>query len=120
LTLLFDGLPKKRAKTRNLEQSMRHALSGRHRVPYLKMQAPAEMAAALGWHKESPGTFSTLPAGAPRRLGTYTLKSESGTSLRVAGWRTVGETTARSWSCPARPRVDRAPLQERIRWEMTV
>src|ERR1035438_695850 len=30
------------------------------------------------------------------RLGTYILKSEPGTSLRAAGWRIVGETTARS------------------------
>lgn len=52
-----------------------------------------------------------------RRLITYTLKSESGSSLRAAGWRVVGEVTARSWDTPSRPRVDKHPLQERLRWE---
>jgi hypothetical protein len=26
----------------------------------------------------------------------------------------------RSWDCPSRPRVDRAPLREKIRWEVAV
>lgn len=53
-----------------------------------------------------------------RKLVTYTLASEPGTSLRAAGWRIVGEVTARSWHCKSRPRVDRAPLQAKIRWEV--
>jgi hypothetical protein len=52
-----------------------------------------------------------------RRLITYTLASEPGTSLRAAGWREVGRTTGKSWSVPSRPRVDRHPLQDKIRWE---
>lgn len=52
-----------------------------------------------------------------RQLITYTLASESGASLRAAGWRTVGEVKGRSWSCPVRPRVDRHPLQDKLRWE---
>lgn len=52
-----------------------------------------------------------------RRLGTYTLKTESGASLRAAGWRVVGETPGRSWSVPSRPRVDKHPLQARLLWE---
>jgi len=52
-----------------------------------------------------------------RRLITYTLETEPGTSLRAAGWKVVGHTTARSWSCHSRPRVDRNPLQAKIRWE---
>ena len=55
-----------------------------------------------------------------RRLVTYTLASEEGTSLRASGFREVGKTTARSWNCKSRPRVDRAPLQEKLRWEQTV
>lgn len=51
-----------------------------------------------------------------RRLITYTLKSESGTSLRAAGWKTVGETKGRSWDVPSRPRIDKHPLCERLRW----
>jgi hypothetical protein len=52
-----------------------------------------------------------------RKLITYTLKTEPGSSLRAAGWRVVGEVTARSWDVPSRPRVDKHPLQERLRWE---
>ncbi len=55
-----------------------------------------------------------------RKLVTYTLKSEPGTSLRAAGWRVVGEVTARSWDTPSRPRVDRDERQERFRWEVAV
>jgi hypothetical protein len=52
-----------------------------------------------------------------RRLITYTLQSEPGTSLRAAGWKIVGEVKGRSWSCPSRPRVDRHPLQAKFKWE---
>lgn len=52
-----------------------------------------------------------------RRLGTYTLATESGVSLRAAGWREVGRVSGRSWSCPSRPRVDKHPTQNKIRWE---
>lgn len=54
-----------------------------------------------------------------RRLVTYTLATETGTSLRAAGWRVVGEVTGRSWDCPSRPRVDRHPTQNKIRWEVS-
>jgi hypothetical protein len=54
-----------------------------------------------------------------RRLITYTLQSEPGTSLRAAGWREVASTPGRSWSVPSRPRVDKHPLQGRLRWEVT-
>lgn len=52
-----------------------------------------------------------------RKLITYTLASESGVSLRAAGWRVVGQTEGRSWSCKSRPRVDHSPLQDKLRWE---
>jgi hypothetical protein len=52
-----------------------------------------------------------------RRLVTFTLPQEGGTSLRAAGWRLVGSTPGRSWSVPSRPRVDKHPLQEKWRWE---
>lgn len=42
-----------------------------------------------------------------RRLVTYTLASESGSSLRAAGWRVIGERSPRpGWSVPSRPRLD--------------
>jgi hypothetical protein len=53
-----------------------------------------------------------------RKLVTYTLDTEPGTSLRAAGWRVVGTTPGRSWSVPSRPRLDKHPLQPKIRWEM--
>jgi len=52
-----------------------------------------------------------------RKLITYTLASEPGTSLRAAGWSVVGEVRGRSWSCASRPRVDKHPLQDKLRWE---
>ena len=52
-----------------------------------------------------------------RKLITYTLKSESGTSLKAAGWKVVGEVKGRSWSTPSRPRVDKHPLQDKLKWE---
>lgn len=52
-----------------------------------------------------------------RRLVTYTLASEPGTSLRAAGWRVVAQVSGRSWDCPSRPRVDRHPTQDKLRWE---
>jgi hypothetical protein len=52
-----------------------------------------------------------------RRLGTYILKSESGVSLKAAGWRLVAEVRGRSWSCPSRPRVDKHPTQEKLLFE---
>jgi CubicO group peptidase (beta-lactamase class C family) len=53
-----------------------------------------------------------------RRLVTYTLATESGASLRAAGFRATGRVAARSWSCPSRPRIDRHPLVQRVRWEI--
>lgn len=51
-----------------------------------------------------------------RKLITYTLASESGSSLRAAGLRIVGEVKAREWDTPSRPR-DPGDPQERLRWE---
>lgn len=55
-----------------------------------------------------------------RRLGTYILTSESGASLRAAGWRLIGETPGKSWSVPSRPRIDKHPLQRRLLFEVTL
>ena len=53
-----------------------------------------------------------------RKLITYVLASESGTSLAAAGWRVVAEVRGRTWNNPSRPRVDKHPLQDKIRWEI--
>jgi hypothetical protein len=53
-----------------------------------------------------------------RRLITYTLQSESGVSLRAAGWRVIAERRARSWARESgRPRVDKSPYQGKLLWE---
>ncbi len=54
-----------------------------------------------------------------RKLITYILKSETGVSLKAAGWRIVGETSGGSWHRESRPRVDKHPLQEKIRFEIS-
>jgi hypothetical protein len=54
-----------------------------------------------------------------RKLITYTRQEEGGASLRASGWKIVAEVKGRSWSCPSRPRVDRAPSQDKFRWEAT-
>lgn len=53
-----------------------------------------------------------------KRIGTYILATEPGTSLAAAGWRKIAETPGRSWSVPSRPRVDKHPLQKRMLFEM--
>ncbi len=52
-----------------------------------------------------------------KRLITYTLKSEAGTSVKAAGWRVVGEAGGGSWNVPSRPRVDKAPIEKKMLWE---
>lgn len=54
-----------------------------------------------------------------RTLVTYILASESGTTLKASGWKLIGEAGGGSWSCESRPRVDKHPLQEKLRWERT-
>lgn len=52
-----------------------------------------------------------------KRLLTYTLSSESGASLRAAGYRLIGEAGGGAWGRTGRPRVDKHPLQVKLRWE---
>jgi hypothetical protein len=54
-----------------------------------------------------------------KRIGTYILATEPGTSLSAAGWRQIGEVRGRSWSCPSRPRVDKHPTQAKLLFETT-
>lgn len=51
------------------------------------------------------------------RIGTYTLKSEPGTSLKAAGWTVISESAGGSWSVPSRPRSDKHPLEPKLLWE---
>lgn len=51
-----------------------------------------------------------------RRLVTYTLASEPGTSLRAAGYVPDHESAGGSWDSPSRPRTDRHPTGPKRRW----
>lgn len=55
-----------------------------------------------------------------RRLITYTLVSESGSSLRGAGWKCIAQRSPRAgWSTPSRPRDNtRYENVQRQLWEV--
>lgn len=53
-----------------------------------------------------------------RRLGTYTLPSEGGASLRASGWRLIGERGGGSWSRQSRLRADKHPTEPKLLWEV--
>lgn len=47
---------------------------------------------------------------------TYTLESECGVSLKAAGWVNDARTRGGSWSRSSRPRIDRSPIEGKLRW----
>ena len=51
-----------------------------------------------------------------RRILTFTLDSEPGTSLKASGWKFDGVTPGKSWSVPTRKRQDKHPLVPKKRW----
>jgi hypothetical protein len=57
-----------------------------------------------------------------KRLITYTLISEPGTSLKAAGWHVIGQTEykPKGWDVPSRPRVMAAkyPTEQKNIWEV--
>lgn len=50
------------------------------------------------------------------RLYTYILDSESGGSLKAAGWKLEADTRGESWDTPSRPRDDKHPTCKKQRW----
>ena len=54
-----------------------------------------------------------------RRLITYTLPAEGGSSLRAAGWTLLGERGGGNWNTPSRPRIDTDELLrgQKLLWE---
>lgn len=52
-----------------------------------------------------------------KKLVTYILDSENGTSLRAAGWKCVGQAGGPRWTGKRRPEVDLCPAQMKIRFE---
>ena len=54
-----------------------------------------------------------------RRLITYTHLTESGASLRGAGWKIIGQVKGSTWSVPSRPRIQKGQIVDKYRWEIT-
>ena len=62
-----------------------------------------------------------------RRIITYTLQSEPGTSLKASGWDDCGEAGGTSWNVPSSPREEtqitlfgetpKYPTEKKRRWE---
>lgn len=53
-----------------------------------------------------------------KKIVTYILETESGTSLKAAGWKCVGQAGGLRWTGRRRPGVDLYPAQMKIRFEM--
>jgi len=53
-----------------------------------------------------------------KRIITYTLIEEKGTSLVASGYKVLYETSGGSWNCPSRKRVDKHPMGQKLLWEM--
>ncbi len=52
-----------------------------------------------------------------RRIITYTLDTEPGTSLRAAGWECAGLAGGKRWTGKRRPATDLHPPQMKLRYE---
>lgn len=52
-----------------------------------------------------------------RRIGTYILTSEPGTTLRAAGWKAIATAGGGSWDRPSRHRADRHPIEPKTLFE---
>lgn len=51
-----------------------------------------------------------------KKLITYILNTEPGTSLKASGWKCLGRAGGGSWNTPSRPRVDKSPQQFKIKF----
>lgn len=54
-----------------------------------------------------------------KRLITYILDSETGTSVKAAGFKLVGECGGGTWNRTDRPRIDKHPIGQKLLWEIT-
>ena len=55
-----------------------------------------------------------------KRLITYILESESGVSLRAAGWKCIGLAGGLRWTGKRRPDVDLYPAEKKWRYQKEV
>lgn len=54
-----------------------------------------------------------------KKLVTYILDTEEGTSLKAAGWKCVGQAGGKRWTGVRRPEVDLYPEQMKLRFEIS-
>ena len=54
-----------------------------------------------------------------KRLITYILNTENGSSCRGAGFRSLGEAGGGSWNVKSRPRVESQNTQRKLKFEIT-
>jgi L-amino acid N-acyltransferase YncA len=108
---------------------------GRHVVGVAIIGRPVARGQQDGWTAEVTRvcTIQDAPMGAAsklysaakraaqalgyRRVISYILATEDGTSLRAAGWKPRYLTSGDTWNRPARPRVDHHPLGSKQLWE---
>lgn len=55
-----------------------------------------------------------------KRLITYILKTETGSSLKAVGWKKTADTKAQTWNRESRPRIDKIKPQDKERWEIAI
>lgn len=55
-----------------------------------------------------------------KRLITYILDNEPGTSLKAAGWKCIGKCGGGTWDRKERPRIDKHSTQLKFRFEKSV
>lgn len=55
-----------------------------------------------------------------RKIITYILETESGASLRAAGWKCAGLAGGKRWTGTRRPAADLYPAQMKYRYEQTI
>ena len=61
----------------------------------------------------------TLLPRAMEKLITYILDTETGSSLKAAGWKCVGQAGGKRWTGVRRPEVDLYPAQMKLRFEIS-
>lgn len=54
-----------------------------------------------------------------KKLITYILETETGTSLKAAGWKCIGKCGGKRWTGVRRPEVDLYPAQMKLRFEIS-
>ena len=52
-----------------------------------------------------------------KRLITYTLEQENGSSMKATGFECIGLSKGGSWNGNTRKRIDKHPTCKKYRWE---